>query len=150
MAAYDSELAGSDPALTHTLEDFIELQLSDEMTYYNTSIIEKQGNITFTDHNLIDDYMDELLSMCVSVTLTDDQMVMYRYSPDILAYDVYGSAQLDFVVLAVNDMVDPKEFFVRTIKLPYNSYLKAFLADVITANEGYIEQNRLDNGIAVY
>lgn len=148
MATVDKDLAN--PALTYTLDDFIALQLSDEMTYFNYSIIEKQGNYIFTDHNLIDEYIEELIKLSVNVKLSDDEYKKYRYSPDLLAYNVYGSTQLDFVILAANDMVDPQEFNLRIIKLPYNSYLKTFMSEVMTANAGYVEQNRIDNGIPTY
>ena len=140
----------SNPALTYTLDDFIALQLSDEITYFNFSIVEKQDYIIFTDHNLIDEYLDELIALCKNVKLSDDEYKRYRYSPDLLAYDVYGSTQLDFIIMAANDMVNPQEFTLKTVKLPYNSYLKTFLSEIITANSGYLEQNRIDNGLSSY
>lgn len=148
MATIDTDL--SNPALTYTLQDFIDLQLSDEITYFNFSIIEKRDNYIFTDHCLIDEYLEELVKLSVNVKLSDDEYNKYRYSPDLLAYDVYGSTQMDFIVLAANDMVDPQEFTLKNIKLPYNSHIKTFMSDIMTANAGYIDQNRLDNGIAVY
>ena len=30
-------------------------------------------------------------------SLSDDEYKKYRYSPDLLAYDIYGSVQLDFI-----------------------------------------------------
>ena len=138
----------TDPALTCTLSDFVDMKINDETTYFNFSIIEVQDNIVFTDHNLIDDYIEELDSICINVQLSDEDLKKYMYSPDLLAYDVYGSTQLDFIVLAANGMVDPKEFCVKKIKLPYNSNLKTFLSDVASANSGYIDQNRIDNGLS--
>ena len=134
----------SAPDLTYTLEEFVSLRLTDQGTYYNFSILEKEGNLIFTDHNLIDDYIDELEKLCVTVTLSDEDLKKYRYSPDLLAFDVYGSVQLDFIIMAVNDMIDPKEFNIKTIKLPYNSILQTFLSDVMTSDSGYIAQNRAD------
>lgn len=146
---YDNTLSSSNPAYTFSLDDFIALRLTDDSTYFNFSIVEKQGNIIFTDHSLIDDYLSELTALCYPVQLTDEELKKYRYSPDLLAYDIYGSTQLDFIILKANDMIDPKEFNIKTIKLPYNSYLKSLLSDIVSANKGYIEQNRIDNGMDV-
>lgn len=143
--AQDTFNNASEPSETFTLQDFINLKLMDEQTYYNLSIVEKINGVLFTDHSLIDDYLDELNQICVSVALTDDEVKKYRYSPDLLAYDVYGSVQLDFIILKANDMIDPKEFNIKTIRLPYKSALGSFVSEIISGNNGYIEQNRIDN-----
>ena len=137
----------SDPALTYTLDQFINMKYSDEITYYNFSIIEVVDGIQLLDHNLIEDYIDELKSLCQNCELDSNQYKKYKYSPDLLAYDVYGSTQLDFVILMLNDMIDPKEFNLKTVKLPYASKLKAFLSAVYNAELNYISQNRADNGM---
>jgi hypothetical protein len=126
------------------------MKLADEKTYYNFSIIEKINDVTFTDHNLIDEYIDILIPTCKNVDLSDEEYKKYKYAPDLLAYDVYGSTQLDFVVLAVNNMIDPREFTNKRIILPMSSVLSVFLSEIKNANAGYIEQNRIDNGIITY
>ena len=117
----------NNPALTYTLDQFIGMKYSDDITYHNFSIIEKiDDNIELVDHNIIEDYLDELESICVKCELTLEQYRKYKYKPDLLAFDVYGSVQLDFIIMLVNDMIDPKEFDLKTIMLPYASALKAF------------------------
>ena len=143
-----AEINYSDPALTYTLHDFVRVGMSDEMTYRNFSILEKIDNIEHLDHNLIEDYQEELESICINADLTDDQYKKYKYCPDLLAYDVYGSTQLDFVILFANGMIDPKEFDLKTVKLPYASHLKSFLSTIYNSESGYIEQNRSDNKIS--
>ena len=56
---------------------------------------------------------------------------------------------LDFLILLANDMVDPKEFDLRIVKLPFASKLVDFLNRVYGANQNYIRQNRADNGLIV-
>lgn len=140
----------NNPATTHTLDEFISMRYSDDMTFRNFAILEVVNGIEFLDHNLIDDYLDELESICISCPLDLDQQKKYKYAPDLLAYDVYGSTQLDFVILAANGMVDPKEFVPKTIKLPYASALKSFLSSIYNTESGYIEQNRSDNNLSLY
>jgi hypothetical protein len=126
------------------------MKLADEQTYYNFSILEKINNIVLTDHNLIDDYIDTFIPFCKTVDLSDEEFKKYKYCPDLLAYDVYGSTQLDFVILAINNMIDPREFTQKRIILPMSSVLSAFLSDVKNTNSGYISQNRIDNGLVTY
>ena len=140
-------MAISNPALTYTLDDFISMQISDDMTYYNFSILEVIDGVEHLDSNLVEIYLEELKSQCVSVQFSEEELKKYKYNADLLAYDLYGSVQLDFVILLLNDMYDPKEFTKKNIILPHSSTLSKFLNDVYSKEERYIQQNRADYGI---
>ena len=137
----------ANPALTYTLDDFISMQISDDMTYYNFSILEVIDGVEHLDSNLVEIYLEELKSRCISVLLTEEELKKYKYNPDLLAYHLYGSGQLDFVILLLTDMYDPKEFSKKNIILPHSSTLSNFLNQVYSKEEGYIQQNRADYGI---
>ena len=136
-----------DPAKTYTLEDFIDMRYADNATYYNFSMLEKYKNVEHLSFNLIDDYLENL--HILKTILNDTEMRKYKYHPDLLAYDVYGSTQLDFIIMALNDMADPKDFTRKTIYLPYASELEEFLDLVYSSNYNLIQNNRLQNGIDI-
>lgn len=140
-------MAISNPALTYTLDDFISMKISDDMTYYNFSILEVIDGVEHLDSNLVEIYLEELKSQCISVQFSEEELKKYKYNADLLAYDLYGSVQLDFVILLLNDMYDPKEFTKKNVILPHSSTLSKFLNDVYSKEEGYIQQNRADYGI---
>lgn len=135
-------MAKRTPATTYTLQDFINMKRLDDMTYYNFSILEKIGEVEHLNHNLIEDYLHILEDQCVKVTFSNTEYKKYCYNPDLLAYDLYGSVQLDFIILLLNDMIDPKEFDIKSIKLPYASYLAVFLNDIYSKESSYINENR--------
>ena len=137
----------NDPALTYTLDDFVELQSVDNMTYYNFSILEIIDGVQHLDHNLVEDYLKELEATCVTLELSNEEMSRYRYNPDLLAYDIYGSVQLDFVILLLNDMIDPKDFDRKKLKLPYASSLSIFLNTLYSKEFNYINENRANNNL---
>ena len=137
----------NDPALTYTLDDFVALQSVDNMTYYNFSILEIIDGVQHLDHNLVEDYLKELEATCVTLELSNEEMSRYRYNPDLLAYDIYGSVQLDFVILLLNDMIDPKDFDRKKLKLPYASSLSIFLNTLYSKESNYINENRANNNL---
>ena len=137
----------NDPALTYTLDDFVELQSVDNMTYYNFSILEIIDGVQHLDHNLVEDYLKELEATCVTLELSNEEMNRYRYNPDLLAYDIYGSVQLDFIILLLNDMIDPKDFDRKKLKLPYASSLSIFLNTLYSKESNYINENRANNNL---
>ena len=140
-----STLKKTSTAKTSNIKDFISVGQSDDMTYRKFSILEKaETGLEMVDHNVIYDYLDELNKISKEVTLTSQDVIDYRFAPDLLAYRIYGTTQLDFVVLAANDMLDPKDFSLsnKTVRLPKASLLRAFLASVYNAEIQYIKNNR--------
>ena len=134
----------NNPTETYTLEQFILMKTSDTMTYSNFSIYDKIGDLKVIDHNLIDDYVSELVQLSKIVQLSDEEWKKYRYFPDLLAYDVYGSVQLDFIVLAANDIIDPKDFNFKKLRLPMASVLAELLNEIYNSNSNYMAKNVQD------
>ena len=139
----------NDPSLTYTLDDFIAMQMSDNMTYYNFSIVEVINSVEHLNINLVEEYSSELKSQALQVELTDEEYKKYKYCPDLLAYDIYKSVQLDFVILILNDMFDSKEFTNKIINLVPASVLQQFLNEIYGKESGWIQQNRADYGLLI-
>ena len=137
-------MANIAPSETYTLEDFVSMKIVDDMTYYNFSIVEVINGVKHLDINLVEEYLDILKKASVKIELSKQEFRRYQYRPDLLSYDIYGSTQLDFVILLLNDIIDPKEFTRAILYLPRASVLKEFLDAVYSKESGYIEQNRAD------
>mgnify|MGYP000065565034 CR=1 FL=1 len=136
-----------DPDKTSTVEEFINAGISDEMTYNNFSILFKssqQDNIILSANNIIYDYMDEIKPYIVNVTLSEEEYIKYRYKPKLFAYDIYGSTELFFIVMAVNGIYDIKDFNRRNIKALYKKQLFELLNQIYNAESEYIQKNRSD------
>ena len=134
-------------AQTHTIEEFISRKYEDELTYRNLSIVEYIGNVELIDRNLFSDYLPEIERTCISYPFTTEEYRLYKYAPDLLSYDLYRTTQLDFVILMLNDMIDPKEFNIKVVKLPNAAVLMEALGSILSVNSGFIEQNRADNNL---
>ena len=136
----------SDPAKTYTLSDFVEAGENDQITYAKFSVINEINGIKFTSFNIVDTYLDELKKICVKIpkeNITAVQLARYKYNPDLLAYDIYGSTQLDFIVLYCNNIIDPKDFDFhnRYLYLPKASVLREFLSEVYSADYQTLSQS---------
>ena len=147
MASANIYRYNHDPAITYTLDQFISMQISDDLTYYNFSIIEVMDGVEHTSMNMIEEYIDVLHKECLPVEFSDIELKKYIYRPDILAHDLYGSVQLDFVIMMLNDMIDPKEFTSKFVMLPYSSALFRFLDNVYSKESKYININRQENDL---
>ena len=135
---------------THTLKEFISRRFDDQITFRNLAIIENVNGEEWIDRTLILDYLPELKNISQDVELTSEEYRKYKCNPDLLAYDIYGSTQLDFIILLINDIIDAKEFDSKKLKLPYVQQLSSYLTDIYNSNSGYLEQNRIDNNSFFY
>ena len=138
-------MAITEPAKEYTLKDFVNDKNADEMTYRNFSVTKKMFNMEMVEVNVVTMYIDELKSICLKVTsFTPDEINEYKYHPDLLAYYLYKSTQLDFIILMCNGMVDPKDFDFKQgyLYLPKPQVLKNFLSDVHNSERVWLNNKR--------
>ena len=144
MSASNSQIL--EPQKTSTLEEFIEAGNTDERTYNNFSLLfhsSTDSNIILSSTNIIYDYMDEIKKCAVNVEFTTKQYLKYRYKPKLFAYDIYGSTELFFVIMAINGICDIKDFNKTKIKALYKSDMTALLDAIYNAESSYIKKNRV-------
>lgn len=126
---------------TSTITDMIKVGKSIDLTYSKLSTHDMVGDIEFINHHLLFSYKDYISRFTVLVTLTDKEFLKYQFNPKLLAYDIYGSTDLYFVLLIVNDLMSEKEFSLRTFKLikPDNIDL---IHDIYNKEKQYLINNK--------
>lgn len=127
---------------TYTVQDFIDLGTSDEITYYNFSILEYLNGFDMFVTNLLYDYEDEITDLAVTIRLSDIERAKYRYKPYLLSYDIYGSEEAKFILMMLNGIIDPKEFDFNKIKALKPGDLNTLLGRITSVNEDYLNNNR--------
>ena len=133
---------------TYRLKDFVRLKSVDEITYRNFSILVKSHGLEMLDHNLFLDYIYDIEDLVVEMEFESlEQQSKYRYAPDLLAFDVYGSVQLDFVILFLNDMIDYKEFDLSVVRMLRLPDLYSLFSTIINKNTDYLAITREENKI---
>jgi len=132
---------------TYTVQDFIALRTSDEITYYNYSINQYINGYEMFITNLLYDYEDEINELVVTVELTDIERAKYRYKPYLFAFDVYGSTESKFIIMMTNNIIDPKEFDFKRIKLLKYSDLINILNRLQAVNEDFM--NRVKSQVKI-
>lgn len=138
-------MINTDPAKTHTVEDFIDMKSNDDYTYaimalYMQSIVDK--TVIYSSDNVLYTYLKELKSYSIKYTFTEDEYYKYRFRPKLLAYDIYGSTELYFIILALNDMCNIKDFNKRTLNLLYKSDLSDLLSQIMETETNRLSLNR--------
>lgn len=105
------------PRYTSTLEDFVIAGENSTLTYHSLSMTETANDIEFPLFNVVEDYIDELISVSEEITITDEQKYQYMYRPKLLAEYLYGNGELYFIILLINGICNIKEFSLENNKL---------------------------------
>lgn len=133
------------PEKTYTIEEFIDSYNSSDINYESTSLIQNLDGYTMISYNIFNDYIDELNELAVYVTLTDEEYYKYLYRPKILAYDLYGSTELFFLILILNNICNVKEFDFKRLKLLKVDDLQQFISSVYNSEKYTLSLNRTKN-----
>lgn len=122
------------PDKTITVEEFINSGKNVTIDYINFSFLSKLQNGTVVSVlNVVNDYIEELRNACVTVELTQAQQYAYFYKPKLLCYDIYGSPELYYVILLINDMADVKEFTKPRIKMLRKEHMSMLMSYIYNA-----------------
>lgn len=142
-------ISTNSPDMTSTIEEYIASGSgTPTITWYNYSILQPENTtdnkvqIQFELYNLVDDYLDIFEDAASKVTMTQKEQQKYFYNPELLAYDLYGSTEFDFLILKINGIIDPKEFDIPDVKLIPKSTLVRICSDIYNSERSYIKENR--------
>jgi hypothetical protein len=124
------------PQNTYTLDQYISCQSDSNICYHNLSFIDNRDNIDYDTYNVISDYIDELRTEFTNnVILSDKDMERYKYRPKLLCYDIYGSGELAFIILIINDMCSVKQFTKKKLRMPTRSQMADICKYIYNANK---------------
>lgn len=118
---------------TSTIEKFIEKSNSIPLDYQKLSYIEQVDNIKFPISNIVCDYLKELKSLAVVITLDATNLAKYKYKPKLLASDIYNNPELYYIILLLNGMADVREFDRDTILMLSKSDMAECLSNIYNA-----------------
>ena len=127
---------------TISVQDFIAMRTSDEITYYNFSIVEYLNGYDMFITNLLYDYDDEFKDLTIYVKLTEVEKLKYRYKPYLFAYDLYGSREMSFIIMMLNGIIDPKEFDFNKVKVIKYDQLGMIINRIAAVNEIFMNKNK--------
>lgn len=85
------------------------------ITFYT---ITDDQDLLIPDTNLFRIYLEFIKTYIGTYKVTDKQREKYKYHPDMLSYDVYGTSELSWLILILNDRECASKFTLKsTIQL---------------------------------
>lgn len=110
-----------------------------KITYY--TMIE-DAQLIIRDSDLFDTYARFIVNYVRTYTVSDYQRAYYRCKPHLLSYDVYGTPELVWLVIRLNDMECPSKFRLkRTVNLIPADILPQVFDAVVTRSTDKLQEN---------
>jgi len=128
----------------YTLEDFINKGKSSNILKYSDLLFyEKTKNGLLPSYNVLNNYINIIRndSITVTVSLTDEEYLKYRYKPRLLCYNIYGTQDIYYLILLLNNICNVKEFNMRKIKVIRIKKMEKLLSSIYNAENTYIQNN---------
>ena len=129
-----------------TLQDYIRRYQAEEVTYdafYLDQILkdEKSGRKMRVNFNsLVTKYMPELKKIILKVTLSGEDYAKYKYNPKLMSFDLYGTTELWFLLLDINELHSTSEFNLRTLYV-FQSNIVDVLSRILDLESPVINYN---------
>ena len=130
----------TDPRKSHTLSEFLSAGTSAEaMSYTKLSFLQKVDNIRYCVKMILNDYLYEFKSSALLCELSTEEYLKYKYNPKMLASDIYGSTELYYVILLINDICNVRDFDFKELYLLKRDDMSSFLSKIYSSEHESIK-----------
>ena len=126
--------------VTKTLTDI--LNRNDRFDYNKIIFYTQTQNLIVLDTDLVALYMQYIKQFIGTYQISDYQRSYYRCRPHLLSTDVYGTPELDWLILMINDQESPSKFHLKsTVKLISPDNLSRVYDIILTRSSERLNEN---------
>lgn len=134
----------AESTIKETIELGKELEITSNTLHYKKVITNSNNeNFIFSISSIFDKYYELMKERTMTIELTDAEYRKYIYKPKLLSLDLYGTTELDFLLLKLNNMTSCIYFNKQTFKV-FDKDITTLLNEImIHENTNYIN-NEVD------
>lgn len=130
----------ADNSKVQTLSDLVRYGYTSSYSIQSLSLFYKDNDIIYLDKLIYQKYDRLIMSMTQNIELTDDELNKYKYSPELLSFDLYGTPNLSHLILYVN-RCPAYSFKRKNIKLIQPSYIEQVFQKIIEHEQNNLNKN---------
>lgn len=117
-----------------------ELRMTTNDLSFKTVLTNSIGEMFVVNMNLLfEKYYELLTDHTVTVTLSENEYLRYRYKPKLLSKDLYGTYDLHFLLLKLNHITSVVNFDFTELKV-FNTNIIGLLNEIqVLENDNFID-----------
>ena len=130
-----------DTSKYNNLESFISVGKYNSFNIENTSLYYEVDNLQIPTSNIFyEKYRGLILNNCIKVKVPNKSMAKYKYRPKSLSYDLYGTTDLWYLLLWINNMYSTTQFNQQIIYI-FNPEKMSILSRIINEEKELLLEN---------
>ena len=129
-----------DNSKVQTLLDYIRYGKTSSFSIPQVSFLTKNNGVVFLDELAYAKYDDLLMNNSEVITLTTQEYNKYRLDPQALSYDLYGTPNLDHLILYLNRCGE-FDFDTKQVRLMKYSNINSILKLILSHEENNIRKS---------
>lgn len=130
------------PAVMKTLDDIINRDDRFDVNKITFFTQTDDKTLIIPDKNLFEIYMRYIRGYVGTFGVSEAEQRYYRFRPQLLSLDVYGTPALDWLVLMLNDRECPSKFYLKnTVKLIPVEALNNVYDTIVTKSSDKLKAN---------
>ena len=126
-----------DNSKVQTLLDYIRYGKTSSFSIPQVSFLRKDNGVVFLDELAYAKYDDLLMNNSEIINLTTNEYNKYRLDPQALSSDLYGTPNLDHLILYLNRCSE-FEFDIKQVRLLKYSNINSILKMILSHEENNI------------
>lgn len=130
----------TDNSKVQTLSDLIRYGYTSAYSIQSLSLFYKDNDIIYLDKLVYQKYDKLIMNMAQNIELTDEEINKYKYSPELLSSDLYGTPNLSHLILYIN-RCPAYSFKRKNIKLIQPSYIEKIFQKIIEHEQNNLNKN---------
>lgn len=130
----------AESTIRNSIELGKELEITSNTLHYKKVITNSNDELFICSiSSIFDKYYELMKERTMTIELTDAEYRKYIYKPKLLSLDLYGTTELDFLLLRLNNMTSCIYFNKPTIKV-FDKDITTLLNEImIHENDNYID-----------
>ena len=130
------------PAVMKTLDDIINRDDRFDVKKITFFTQTDDKTLIIPDKNLFEIYMRYIRGYVGIFRVSEAEQRYYRFRPQLLSLDVYGTPALDWLILMLNDRECPSKFYLKnTVKLIPVEALDNVYDTIVTKSSDKLKAN---------
>lgn len=130
----------------NTVDDCVaygeELDLAHGKMFVRTPIVIGDNKVIISNYtSILTPYMDYIKTALVDYTITDEEMMEYKYKPKYFCLMKYGTMELWSLLLRVNNMKSIMDFKKKNIKVFNELLIFDIINEILILEEARIQKN---------
>jgi len=127
-----------------TIKDFI-IAYRDLSISFSTTHLKSINDVDYTriilmDDNLLDKYRGDLKQYETLLKLSKEEEKKYFYNPKYLSYELYGTTELWYTLLDLNEIYSASQFCINPMKVYTGGVLSA-ITEILNIERDVIDNN---------